>query len=114
NRVLEKLLGMHRQDIVGRHLREVLPFEPYQDLYNQVENAMTHEINLDHQGYFPILDKWLDIKYYPYSEGISAFIRDVTKEKNTQREIYFSKKNLDALINNTNDLIWSLDKKKCL
>ncbi len=114
NCVLEQLLGIPREDIAGKHLREVLPFEPYQDLYNQVENAMTHDINLDHQGYFPVLDKWLDIKYYPYSEGISAFIRDVTKEKNTQREIYFSKKNLDALINNTNDLIWSIDKNKRL
>jgi len=42
--------------------------------------------------------------------GISCFSRDITEEKTLQDQILHEKQNLKALINNTRDFIWSVDK----
>lgn len=40
--------------------------------------------------------------------------RDITERINAQRQIEFDHNNLQALINNTQDLMWSMDKDYCL
>lgn len=44
--------------------------------------------------------------------GIKAYVsnfRDITEKKNAEQQREFDKSNLDALINNTEDLMWSFD-----
>lgn len=42
-------------------------------------------------------------------EGVFITIRDITEKKAAQEKIEFDRNNLSALINNTDDLIWSVD-----
>jgi PAS domain S-box-containing protein len=42
--------------------------------------------------------------------GIQGIGQDVTERNNAQKEIIWTKNNLEALINNTEDLIWSIDR----
>ena len=43
--------------------------------------------------------------------GASMIARDITQRKNAEQEKEFDRNNLAALINNTNDLIWSVDQE---
>ena len=43
-------------------------------------------------------------------EGICITGRDITEKRNIEREREFDRNNLSALINNTQDLMWSVDK----
>jgi PAS domain S-box-containing protein len=42
--------------------------------------------------------------------GVQGIGQDVTERNNAQKEIIWTKNNLEALINNTEDLIWSIDR----
>ncbi|HTK18676.1 MAG TPA: PAS domain-containing protein, partial [Mucilaginibacter sp.] len=43
-------------------------------------------------------------------EGLTVFMRDITYEMHAQEEILWTKNNLEALINNTEDLTWSINR----
>jgi PAS domain S-box-containing protein len=47
---------------------------------------------------------------YPSAEGLTVFIKDISQQKTAEEELNWARSNLEALINNTDDLIWSLDK----
>lgn len=58
---------------------------------------------------------WIDFVYTPVIEnelinGICISGRDITHEKAAEQQIEFDRNNLDALINNTSDVIWSVDR----
>ncbi|RZJ75841.1 MAG: PAS domain S-box protein, partial [Flavobacterium sp.] len=48
---------------------------------------------------------------YPSSEGIVVYFVDITQQKKIQQKISIDEQNLRAIINNTSDLIWSIDAK---
>jgi PAS domain S-box-containing protein len=57
---------------------------------------------------------WLDFSIMPVREaaeitGICASVRDVTQRKLAEQEKEFDGNNVSALINNTKDLMWSID-----
>ncbi|HEY5405673.1 MAG TPA: PAS domain S-box protein [Ginsengibacter sp.] len=59
--------------------------------------------------------KWLELSIIPVREneevtGICINGSDITEKKKIQQEREFDAENLKALINNTDDLIWSVDK----
>ncbi len=48
-----------------------------------------------------------------HEPGINALVsnfRDISQKKRADEQLEFDRNNLDALINNTNDLMWSVDK----
>ena len=58
---------------------------------------------------------WIDFSINPVIEdgkvtGICVTGRDITEKKKIEQERDFDRNNLAALINNTNDLMWSVDK----
>ncbi len=59
--------------------------------------------------------KWLEFSIIPVKEnekvtGICINGNDITEKKKIQQEREFDRENLKALINNTGDLIWSVDR----
>lgn len=62
---------------------------------------------------------WLDFTISPVTRDnkISGFCivgSDITEKKSMEREREFERKNLESLINNTGDLMWSVDSKRHL
>jgi signal transduction histidine kinase/CheY-like chemotaxis protein len=57
---------------------------------------------------------WSEISFYPIRKGTSiigtaCYSRDITEKLLAEGKREFDRKNLSALINNTEDLIWSID-----
>jgi PAS domain S-box-containing protein len=48
---------------------------------------------------------------YPTKDGIVVYFVDITEQKKIQEKIYNDGQNLRAIINNTRDLIWSVDRQ---
>lgn len=61
------------------------------------------------------VEAWLEIHYSPVEEegriiGVAGFIRDITKRVLLEKRIAFERNNLAALINSTQDMVWSVDR----
>ncbi len=48
---------------------------------------------------------------YPTNDGVAVYFVDITERKQIQDKIALDEQNLRAIINNTNDIIWSIDKE---
>ncbi|MDB5134821.1 MAG: domain S-box protein [Mucilaginibacter sp.] len=110
NAAFEKLCGLPREKILGRVIWDRFPnilttgFEP------AYRKALQEQTSIQFVEYYQPLNKWFNATIYPSTEGLTVFIRDITDEKHAQEEIVWTKNNLEALINNTEDLTWSIDK----
>ncbi|MGZ3822487.1 MAG: PAS domain S-box protein, partial [Mucilaginibacter sp.] len=111
NSAFEKITGKPREEILGSLIWDIFPgivATEFEDAYRQ---AMSEQISVHFTEHFKPLDKWFSTTVYPASEGLTVFIRDISREKHAQEEIVWTKNNLEALINNTEDLTWSIDKE---
>lgn len=53
---------------------------------------------------------WVSASAYPIKSGLAIYFRDITEEKLMREKIAKDGQNLRAIINNTRDLIWSVDR----
>jgi len=102
---------MHRQpaDLIGKNIWAEFPDgigKPFHKAYYQAIETQQH-IHLEE--YYPPFDVWLENHIYPSENGLSIFFRNITASKKAEQQKEFDSNNLRALINNTKDLMWSVD-----
>ena len=110
NSAFEKISGKTKDEILGSVIWDI--FSPivgtaFEDAYRK---AMEEQVSVQFTEQFKPANRWFNITVYPASEGLAVFVRDITYEKQAQEEIVWTKNNLEALINNTEDLTWSIDR----
>ena len=120
NKRFMKILGYHKADIIGKHFSTTaLPEEVYlcEEAFYTCINNPGKIIPLIHKK--PDINgnlhdvEWEFIAVTNESKevtGIQGVGQDITDKINSQKEISWTKKSLEAIINNTEDLIWSLDR----
>ncbi|HEY4195207.1 MAG TPA: PAS domain S-box protein [Mucilaginibacter sp.] len=111
NRAFEKITGKSRDEILGSVIWDIFPGIIATDFEEAYRKAMTEQVSVQFIEHFKPLDKWFNTTVYPASEGLTIFVRDITHEKHAQEEIMWTKNNLEALINNTEDLTWSINRE---
>ena len=87
--------------------------------YYQMMKMLKERGHFVNEAFYPDMeggDKWYLVsgKYViddaGKSIGICLAVTDITEKKAAEQQIEFDKNNLDALINNTTDLMWSVDR----
>ncbi|HEX8461515.1 MAG TPA: PAS domain S-box protein [Segetibacter sp.] len=109
NKAMENFLHLERDLVLGKNLWEVYPKAVNLKLYEQFHYAVKHQVPVHFEEYFPVSRLWAEVSVFPTSEGLTVYIKDVTIKKKRAQEILEAKNNQDALINATNDIIWSVD-----
>ncbi len=110
NSIAEHLLDKPPGYMFGKRMTEEFPHGIGGPFYNAYQQALLTGKNVQMEGYAITLDKWLYASIQPSATGISVFLRDVTEKKKAEQQQQIDSSNLSALINNTNDLMWSIDK----
>jgi PAS domain S-box-containing protein len=111
NSAFERMTNTPREEMLGNVLWDVYPEivdsgfgRTYYELIEKRQSVKFIE-------YFDRIDKWLSISAYPSAEGITIYVKDISHERRAQDEAHWTKTSLEALINNTHDHIWSVDKE---
>ena len=110
NRVFEKTFARKRENLIGQNVWEVFPAKFGEKIAPRYERAMRTRKHFNFEEYFDALDMWFSVSVYPSEGGLAVYIQDVTKSRKLKEKIFNDQINLNALINNTEDLIWSIDK----
>lgn len=118
----ETLFGWKETDVAGMRLADIIIPDRYRERHNL---GMRHYLKT---GEGPVLGKTIDISALKKSgmefdvslsitpsqingkKHFIGFIRDISEKKIAEQQREFDKNNLNALINNTDDLMWSVDK----
>ncbi len=111
NSAFEKVTQKSRQEIVGSVIFDIFPRINATGFEKAYQRAISQQESVQFIEHFEPLNKWFNATVYPSAEGLTVFVRDITDEKHTQEEIVWTKNNLEALINNTEDMTWSIDRE---
>ncbi len=110
NSAFERISGKNKDEILGSVIWDVFPVivgTAFEDAYRK---AVEEQQSIQFTEQFKPTNRWFNITVYPASEGLAVFVRDISYERQAQEEIVWTKNNLEALINNTEDLTWSIDR----
>jgi len=109
NDVCAKLFGNNKEYFIDKELWKLFPDYTSTKSYKEYHKALNEKTPVHFEDYLAPNDIWFQVSAYPLKNGLAVHFKNITEQKKSQKEIALGKKNLDALINNTNDLIWSID-----
>lgn len=109
NKEYERLQGIPRAALIGTNYWERFPLITDSVFYSQFHKAVQQQRNVHFTAYAPYLQKWLSINAYPNEKGLAVYFRDITMQREMEEQQLMNEQNLKALINNTEDMIWSVD-----
>lgn len=110
NRACEQLFKLSKDEIIGKSIWEIFPTNGDLKFFTELNVAMNRKVSVSFEEYDSVSDMWVAIRAYHTSEGIAGYAVDITDQKKAQEKAYNDDQNLLAIINNTKDLIWSVDK----
>lgn len=109
NDFFKRMVEVPLKNIEGQMFLDLFPSIKESEAHQQYLHAIETHSPVHFENYYNILNKWYDVSAYPFDGGLSVFFRDITKEKEDQLQRDQNEQNLLALINNTEDLMWSVD-----
>lgn len=106
-----EILGRKPASLVGKNIWKEFPEGVGLSFYQAYHKAMATQQYIHIEEYYPPFDVWLENQIYPSPDGLSIFFRNITERKIAEKQKEFDSNNLSALINNTGDLMWSVDRE---
>ena len=106
----ERVQHRKRSDLLGKVIWDEFPYAAELRFYTEYHRAMAEQVSVHFEEYNPSRDMWVTANAYPTANGLAIYFRDITEEKRIREQIYLDDQNLRAIINNTSDVIWSVDK----
>ncbi len=110
NRAFEVMSSRSRDNLLGSVIWDIFPAIRGTNFEHSYRKAIAEEVSVQFTECFTQANKWFTTTVYPSSEGLTVVVRDITNEKHVLEEIAWTKNNLEALINNTEDLTWSINR----
>ena len=111
NTAFEKVTNRNRGEILGQVIWDIFPGILTTGFEAAYRKAAADNVRIQFTEHFEPLNMWFNTNVYPSAEGLTVFIKDITEERRAQEELTRTKNSLEALINNTEDQIWSIDKE---
>lgn len=109
NYQFKKLVEAQVENVEGRRFTDLFSDAVNSFSYKQYLKALKTQTSLHFESYYAKTNSWYRISAYPFDRGLTVFFRDITKEKEDEIQNFQNQQNLIALINNTEDFIWSID-----
>ena len=110
NSAFERTFKRKRESLLGMVIWNEFPDILGTDFENVYRKALKGRKPVEFTTYFKPLNKWFSTTVYPSNNGLTIFGKDVSAEILAAEELVWTKINLEALINTTEDMIWSIDK----
>ncbi len=99
NKLAGEILGLNPEQLIGKNIWEEFPDsngQPFQIAYEKGMKEQQYQYLLE---YYAPLEKWLEYHIYPSKQGLSVFLRDVTKQKNNEIELKRSQALMNSVFN---------------
>lgn len=110
NELFAKMVEVNVEKVEGHKLFYLFPSMKEKFLYKQYSLEMQKSKTLQFETYYERTKNWYSVSAYPFEKGgFCVIFRDITRQKEDELKIYQNEQNLSALINNTEDLIWSIN-----
>ncbi|MBA2685999.1 MAG: PAS domain-containing protein [Gemmatimonadaceae bacterium] len=98
----EPLLGLTRAELLGESIWEAFPDAVGTTFEREYRRAINEQVVTGFEEYFEPLDKWFQVRAYPWRRGLAVYFTDVSSRVRAERSFR-------ALAETMPQLVWSTD-----
>ncbi len=86
NQEAERFLRRPQAELLGQSLFEVFAPAPGSQFFEQFRAAMAGNRVVHFEEFYPPLGIWLEVRAYPWSEGLAIYLEDISARKRAEQE----------------------------
>lgn len=101
NQESERLLQRPASELLGREVWQDVINGVGQRLRQQLQIALATNRRAEFEDFYPNLGLWLEVRAYPFAEGLAVYFRDVTPRRKAQEQLML----LQTCISRLNDIV---------
>jgi diguanylate cyclase (GGDEF)-like protein/PAS domain S-box-containing protein len=101
NQESERLLQKTTAELLDKELWHGFAPALAQRLREQMGKALQNNRRIEMEDHFPDLGKWLEVRAYPFAEGLAVYFRDVTERRRSQEQLML----LETCVSRLNDIV---------
>lgn len=87
NQQMTERTGRRPDDVLGQPFLDAFPDASDTDLYRHYREAMTSREAVEFETYYEQHDYWVSVRVFPVDEGLFVHSREITGEKEREREL---------------------------
>ena len=101
NRESERLLGRSSGELLGEKIWDTLDRNGAGRTQREMRLVMSSAKHLEFEEFYRALDKWLELRAYPFEDGVAVYLRDVSERRRSQEQLLL----LQTSVANLNDIV---------
>lgn len=101
NQESERLLQRTTGDLLGQEIWRDFGCGVGRRLQQQLQQSLATNSRVEFEDFYPIIGKWLEVRAYPFAEGLAVYFRDVTERRKSQEQLML----LETSISRLNDIV---------
>ena len=109
NKKAGKLLRRDPEAMIGKNVWEEFPAAVGSTTFEAFNRAMTDQQYVNNTDYYNPFELWYENYMYPSPNGLSVFVRDITEQKKSEKEISKVKDLADKLIDSLPGVFYFFD-----
>jgi PAS domain S-box-containing protein len=86
NRHAAELLGLSRDEVIGRNQWDLFPQAVGSTVWNELQRSMTLGVSVEHEAISPVLGEWIEVRTTPMRNGLLIHVREIAKRKQEEEE----------------------------
>jgi len=101
NQESERLLQRTTGEMLGKEVWQDFGDGVGQLLKQKLQQSLATNRRVEFEDFCPTLGKWLEVRAYPFAEGLAVYFRDVTERRKSQEQLML----LETSISRLNDIV---------
>ncbi|MBA4329865.1 MAG: GGDEF domain-containing protein [Polaromonas sp.] len=97
----ERMLGRPGAALLGLPIWDALDADGVAQLRHNLKAAFGNTSHQEFEAWYTLAGKWLELRVYPFEEGLALYLRDVTERRQSQEQLLL----LQTSISRLNDLV---------
>lgn len=111
NKQAQDVIGIKREDILGKNLWETFPEAKQLKFFQEYKRALKEQVSVQFEEYYPPLEEWLEVNVYPSEEGLSVFFRNITERKDAEKSLQELYQKNRLVLESTDEGLYGIDIK---
>ncbi|WP_199316125.1 PAS domain S-box protein [Tolypothrix sp. FACHB-123] len=100
NNKVEALLGIKPENLLNKTLWDVLSLEATSNLYEYSQQAISKQLPIELEEFYPAFKRWLKVRLVPISTGLLVYFLDIKDKKDLETKLRKEQDFLNVLLDN--------------
>ncbi|MEH1821827.1 MAG: ATP-binding protein [Nostoc sp.] len=103
------VVGIQKEDLLGRSFWEVFPDVVNSEFYTQIHRANAQQTVIQFEYFYPTWQRWFENRVYPFAEGVSIFTTEISDRKQAEKALRESEEKFRNMADNAPFMVWVTD-----